>query len=94
MKPSLFRRTVAEFVGTLFLLAAVVGSGIMAEKLAGGNVALALLANTICTGAALISLILAFGLSRERISIPQSPSLMHGREVSCGEKLRHISQHK
>jgi glycerol uptake facilitator-like aquaporin len=61
MKPSLLRGAVAEFMGTLFLLAAVVGSGIMAEKLAGGIVALALLANTICTGAALISLILAFG---------------------------------
>jgi glycerol uptake facilitator-like aquaporin len=61
MRPSLLRRTVAEFVGTLLLLAAVVGSGIMAERLAGGNVALALLANTIATGAALVALILAFG---------------------------------
>jgi glycerol uptake facilitator-like aquaporin len=61
MKPSLLRRMVAEFVGTLLLLAAVVGSGIMAEKLAGGNVALALLANTIATGAALVALILTFG---------------------------------
>jgi glycerol uptake facilitator-like aquaporin len=52
---------VAEFAGTLFLLAAVVGSGIMGERLAAGNVALALLANTIATGAALIALILAFG---------------------------------
>jgi glycerol uptake facilitator-like aquaporin len=61
MKPSLQRRMVAEFAGTLFLLAAVVGSGIMGERLAAGNVALALLANTIATGAALIALILAFG---------------------------------
>jgi glycerol uptake facilitator-like aquaporin len=61
MRPSLLRRTVAEFVGTLLLLAAVVGSGIMAEGLAGGNVALALLANTIATGAVLVALILAFG---------------------------------
>jgi glycerol uptake facilitator-like aquaporin len=61
VKPSLLRRMVAEFVGTLFLLAAVVGSGIMAEKLAAGNVALALLTNTIATGAALVALILAFG---------------------------------
>jgi glycerol uptake facilitator-like aquaporin len=51
----------AEFVGTAFLLAAVVGSGIMGERLAGGNVAIALLANTIATGAALVALILAFG---------------------------------
>jgi glycerol uptake facilitator-like aquaporin len=61
MKPTLQRRLVAEFIGTLFLLAAVVGSGIMGERLAAGNVALALLANTIATGAALIALILAFG---------------------------------
>jgi len=61
MKPSLQRRIVAEFTGTLFLLAAVVGSGIMGERLAAGNVALALLANTIATGAVLIALILAFG---------------------------------
>jgi glycerol uptake facilitator-like aquaporin len=55
------RRAVAEFLGTAFLLAAVVGSGIMAERLAGGNVAVALLANTLATGAALVALILAFG---------------------------------
>ena len=61
MTPSLPRRVVAEFAGTLFLLAAVVGSGIMAERLAAGNVALALMANTIATGAALVALILAFG---------------------------------
>ena len=52
---------VAEFVGTAFLLMAVVGSGIMGERLAGGNVALALLANTLATGSALIALILTFG---------------------------------
>lgn len=61
MKPDLLRRSAAEFTGTLFLLAAVVGSGIMAERLAAGNVALALLANTLTTGAALVALILAFG---------------------------------
>jgi glycerol uptake facilitator-like aquaporin len=61
MKPTLLRRIVAEFVGTLFLLAAVVGSGIMGERLAAGNVALALLANSIATGAALVAIILAFG---------------------------------
>ncbi len=61
MKFSLTRRLAAEFLGTLFLVAAVVGSGIMAERLAGGNSALALLANTIATGAALVALILAFG---------------------------------
>jgi glycerol uptake facilitator-like aquaporin len=61
MKPSLWKRVVAEFLGTAFLVAAVIGSGIMAERLSGGNVALALLANTIATGAALVALILAFG---------------------------------
>jgi len=61
MTSSLARRAVAEFVGTAFLLAAVVGSGIMGERLAGGNVAIALLANTVATGAALVALILAFG---------------------------------
>jgi glycerol uptake facilitator-like aquaporin len=57
----LHKRAAAEFIGTTFLVAAVVGSGIMAERLAGGNVALALLANTIATGSALAALILAFG---------------------------------
>jgi glycerol uptake facilitator-like aquaporin len=61
MKSSLLRRVVAEFAGTLFLLAAVVGSGIMGDRLSAGNVALALLTNTIATGAALVALILAFG---------------------------------
>ena len=55
------RRLVAEALGTALLLATVVGSGIMAERLAGGNVAIALLANTIATGAALVALILTFG---------------------------------
>jgi glycerol uptake facilitator-like aquaporin len=58
---NLSRRIVAEAVGTAFLLAAVVGSGIMGERLAGGNVAIAMLANTLATGAALVALILAFG---------------------------------
>jgi glycerol uptake facilitator-like aquaporin len=61
VKPNLPRRLTAEFLGTLLLVAAVVGSGIMAERLANGNVALALLANTIATGAALVALILTFG---------------------------------
>jgi glycerol uptake facilitator-like aquaporin len=59
--PSLAQRTLAEWLGTAFLLAAVVGSGIMAQKLAGGNAGLALLCNTIPTGAILVVLILIFG---------------------------------
>jgi glycerol uptake facilitator-like aquaporin len=61
MTPTLPRRIVSEFMGTAFLVAAVVGSGIMGDRLAGGNVAIALLANTIATGAALAALILTFG---------------------------------
>lgn len=55
------RRLFAEWLGTLFLLATVVGSGIMAENLAGGNVAIALLGNTLPTGAILVVLITVFG---------------------------------
>ena len=57
----LLRKLVAELLGTALLLATVVGSGIMGEQLAGGNVAIALLANTIATGAGLVALILTFG---------------------------------
>lgn len=58
---SLRRRAVAESLGTAMLLASVVGSGQMGERLAGGNTAIALLANSIATGAALVALILTFG---------------------------------
>jgi glycerol uptake facilitator-like aquaporin len=58
---TLIRRAAAEAVGTALLLAAIVGSGIMAERLAGGSVALALLANSLATGGALVALILTFG---------------------------------
>jgi glycerol uptake facilitator-like aquaporin len=61
MKFTLGARLTAEFIGTAFLVAAVVGSGVMGEKFSGGNVAIALLASTIATGAALVALILAFG---------------------------------
>jgi len=59
--PPLSRALVAEALGTALLLAVVVGSGIMGERLAGGNVAIALLANTVATGAGLVALILTFG---------------------------------
>jgi glycerol uptake facilitator-like aquaporin len=61
MKPDLKRRAVSEALGSAFLLATVIGSGIMGERLAGGSVGLALLANTVATGAALVALISTFG---------------------------------
>ena len=61
MNHTLPRRIAAEFTGSLLLLAAVVGSGIMGERLAAGNMAIALLANTLATGAALVAIIFAFG---------------------------------
>jgi len=61
MSFSLFRRVVAEGLGTAMLLATIVGSGIMAERLAAGNTAVALLANSLATGAILLTLILTFG---------------------------------
>ncbi len=61
MKFNLRARIIAEFLGTGFLVAAVVGSGVMGERLAAGNVALALLANSIATGCVLVAFILAFG---------------------------------
>jgi glycerol uptake facilitator-like aquaporin len=60
-QPSLSKRVAAEMLGTGLLVAAVVGSGIMGDTLSAGNVAIALLANTIATGAALVALILTFG---------------------------------
>ena len=63
------RKLVAEFAGTMILLATVIGSGIMAERLAGGNVAVALLGNTIPTGAILYVLITVSDRYPGRISI-------------------------
>ena len=61
MRPDISRRLAAEAIGTAILLAAVVGSGIMGDRLSGGNEAIALLANTVATAAALFALILTFG---------------------------------
>src|ERR1700688_2457741 len=61
VQPGLVQKMAAEFISTAFLLAAVVGSGIMGDRLSSGNVAIALLANTIATGAALVALIFTFG---------------------------------
>jgi glycerol uptake facilitator-like aquaporin len=60
MNAGIGRRALAEGIGTAFLLAAIIGSGIMAERLAGGNLAVALLANSLATGGALAALILTF----------------------------------
>ena len=61
VRTSLARRAAAEALGTGLLLAAVVGSGIMGERLSGGNIALALMANSMATGAALVAILLSFG---------------------------------
>lgn len=60
-QPDITRRAAAEFLGTAFLLAVVIGSGIMGERLAGGNVAITLLANSLATGAGLVAIILMLG---------------------------------
>lgn len=86
---SLSRRLVAEGLGTALLVAAVVGSGIMAESMAGGNAAIALLGNTIATGAALVVLIMIFGqISGAHFNPVVSLSFafqgrMSWRELSC-----------
>jgi len=89
---TLSRRLAAEFLGTAFLVAAVVGSGIMGERLAAGNVAVALLANTIATGAALVALILAFGpISGAHLNpaVTVSVALEHG--ISWLESSQYIA---
>jgi len=89
VKATLAQRAVAECLGTSFLLAGVVGSGIMAAKLAGGNAALALLCNTIPTGAILTVLILAFGpVSGAHFNPAVSIALALRREMACRSKTR------
>ncbi len=82
----MLRRLAAEFIGTAMLLCAVVGSGIMAERLAGGNVAVALLANTLATGAALAALILMFApTSGAHFNPVVSLSAVINREMSWSD---------
>jgi glycerol uptake facilitator-like aquaporin len=77
-----WRRPAAEFIGTAFLLTAVVGSGIMGEKLANGNTAIALLANSIATGAALYALIRTFGpISGAHFNPAVTLALAAGKEL-------------
>ncbi|MED5396342.1 MAG: MIP/aquaporin family protein [Pseudomonadota bacterium] len=83
--PSLARRLAAEALGTGFLLATVVGSGIMGEALAGGNTAVALLANTIATGAILAVLILVFGaVSGAHFNPAVTLAFLIRREIGAG----------
>jgi glycerol uptake facilitator-like aquaporin len=83
-----FQRLLAEFLGTAFLLAAVIGSGIMAERLAGGTVALALLCNTLATGAILFALITMLGpISGAHFNPAVTAVFWLGRELSANAAL-------
>lgn len=86
MNFSFSRKLTAEFLGTAFLLAAVVGSGIMGETLSDGNTAIALLANSIATGAALVVLILIFGpISGAHFNPAVTISFALQREISFNQ---------
>ena len=86
------RRVAAEFLGTALLLAAVVGSGIMADKLSGGNGAVALLCNSIATGAALFVLITIFGPISGAHFNPAVTAIMRARgEIETGTALRYVA---
>jgi glycerol uptake facilitator-like aquaporin len=86
------QKLLAEALGTGFLLAAVIGSGIMAERLAGGNVALALLANALATGAALLVLILTFGpISGAHFNPVVSCAAWLNRELTLPQTLAYSS---
>jgi glycerol uptake facilitator-like aquaporin len=90
--PSLTRRLSAEALGTALLLAAVVGSGIMAERLANGNDALALLCNTIATGAALVVLIAVFApLSGAHFNPAVTLYFLLRREIGWRDALFYIA---
>lgn len=92
LKISLSRRLAAEFLGTAMLLAAIVGSGIMAERLAGGNIAVALLANTVATGAALFVLILSFAeISGAHVNPAVTLSELVGRNMPAREAVWYIA---
>jgi glycerol uptake facilitator-like aquaporin len=91
VRRSLARRAVAEAVGTGLLVAAVVGSGIMGERLAAGNVGLALLANTAATGAALVALIAALGpLSGALFNPVVTLAMRLGGDLSWGDVRAYI----
>ena len=91
MRFSFSRRLVAECLGTALLLATVVGSGIMAERLAGGNVALALLGNTIPTGAILFVLITMLGpISGAHFNPAVTLAFWMRREIKLNEALAYV----
>ena len=86
------RRLVAEALGTAFLLAIVVGSGIMGDRLSGGNVAIALLANAVATGAGLTVLILVFGpLSGAHFNPAVTLTFLLRREIAPGAALAYVA---
>jgi glycerol uptake facilitator-like aquaporin len=91
VKSNLAQRSVAEGLGAALLLAAVIGSGIMGERLAGGNVAIALLANTIATGAVLVTLILTFGpISGAHFNPAVTLSALSQRELNWREAVAYL----
>jgi len=91
MNITLSRRLIAEWIGTFSLLATVVGSGIMAERLAGGNIAIALLGNTIPTGAILVVLIMVFGpISGAHLNPAVTLSFTLRREISPADSALYI----
>ena len=92
MQSSASQRLGAEFLGTAFLLATVVGSGIMAERLAGGNVALALLGNTLPTGAMLVVLITMLGpISGAHFNPAVTGAFFIRREIHAAEALAYVA---
>ena len=87
-----FQKLAGEFIGTAFLLATVVGSGIMAERLAGGNIAIALLGNTIPTGAILYVLITVFGpVSGAHFNPAVTLAFALKRDIGAGPALAYVA---
>lgn len=88
----MIRKLIAEWLGTFSLLATVIGSGIMAENLAGGNVAIALLGNTIPTGAILVVLILVFGpISGAHLNPVVTLAFAIRREISVKDSVLYVA---